>query len=214
MVVFPPERYELVSNLLSVPNKKVSAALGDLTFIECNIGKGSIVKATPNPALYVGVTVGCSEKKKLILSQDVRRNNIMLEREYGEDVAPPVVAGKTILLDSFSSYEGEEWFYYGIVLHEMAHAWAERCTKEESQLPLNMAFSNSEENAWLFEIQWVCDLAYSSNPYAADMRQHIIDYFNRAGSRFGDKAKAHVKWSLERIGFASHIPDLDSAIFH
>lgn len=29
MVVFPPERYELASNLLSVPNKKVSAVPGD-----------------------------------------------------------------------------------------------------------------------------------------------------------------------------------------
>lgn len=214
MTVFPSERTELILNLLSVPNKKVSEALGDLTFIECEVGKGSIVKATKNPALYVGVTVNCTEKKSLTLKGDVVRNNTILERQYGEGVAPAVVAGKTILLDSFSSYKGEEWFYYGIVLHEMAHAWAERCTKEDSQLPLRMAFSNSEENAWLFEVQWVCDLAVSSNTYAVEMRRHIIDYFNRAGSRFSPKAKAHVKWSLDRIGFASRIGDLDSGIFN
>jgi hypothetical protein len=80
------------------------------------------------------------------------------------------------------------------LLHESAHAWSEKC-----------GFPNTEKNAYMFEIQWVCALAAAPmHPFAAAMRAGLAAYFELRMPQFRKEAGVveHLQWSLQRHGFA------------
>lgn len=171
------EILETVQWLFQVMDPEVQVALSDLIFVTNppNTFGGPVKR---NPAIYIN-----KKGARLVntLNDKFKENNKNVRS----------VISNTIVTQNKNFPRG---LLYGVLLHEMAHAWAERC-----------GFLNNEENAYLFEIQWVCTLAADTkHPYSNEMRIALSEYFNDRieYARYTPKAIEYLKWSLAVHGLS------------
>jgi hypothetical protein len=181
-----PDLATLANQLLIVVDRKVRRALGGLRIIVLPLevelkttvfGRPPGLDEKPNPAIYLNT---------LPVQKFAIKNLNSLMLDYGlQEVAE---AKNTIVIRP--NWRDNRVDTMGIILHEMAHAWAERC-----------GFTNSEANAWLFEIQWVCTLATDvDHPLQQEMFAGLEQYFTDYGGRFDTRAKNYLKWTRKRLG--------------
>jgi hypothetical protein len=170
-----PRLQGIVDSLMQVVAPKVGTALDDLSYV---LVENCMALQGGNPAIYLNSlkvqerVVGWVNRAKIGVIDAVQGNSVAVNNSKMDDI--PLL--------------------YGVLLHESAHAWAEKC-----------GFANTEKNAYLFEIQWVCALAAAPmHPLAADMRAGLAAYFQSRMPQFQKEAGVvgHLQWTMQRHGFA------------
>lgn len=170
-----PALQTIVDQLMLVVDPKVSTALAGLRYV---LVENCMALTNGNPAIYLNSlpaqarVVGWVNRAKIGNVDAVQGNSVAVNKSKMDDV--PLL--------------------YGVLLHESAHAWAEKC-----------GFANTERNAYLFEIQWVCALAAAPNhPLGGAMRAGLGAYFASRMSQFkkAEGVEEALDWSLKRHGLA------------
>jgi len=164
----------IVVKLLCVVDPQVKNGLGHMRYILLKQEKPPFLFDNPdkgNPALYINKKITMNAIVSMVNSQA-----ISLKAEKGNSivVSPGALDKKPII--------------YGILLHEMAHAW----------LDTGKA-TNNEANAYKFEIQWVCTLASKSNhEYSQEMKSGLDAYFEKRKNQSGWPAD-QIAWEKSRL---------------
>lgn len=170
-----PELQTIVDQLLLVVDPRVSAALANLRYV---LVERCMALTNGNPAIYLNSlkaqerVVGWVNKAKIGNVEAVQGDSVAVNKSQMDNIP---------LLN-------------GVLLHESAHAWAEKC-----------GFANTERNAYLFEIQWVCALAAApQHPLGPAMRAGLQAYFARRMDQFrkAEGVLEALDWSLKRHGLA------------
>ena len=154
-----PRLQGIVDNLMQVVAPKVGTALDGLSYV---LVENCMALQGGNPAIYLNSlkvqerVVGWVNRARIGVVDAVQGNSVAVNNGKMDDI--PLL--------------------YGVLLHESAHAWSEKC-----------GFPNTEKNAYVFEIQWVCALAAAPmHPFAGDMRAGLAAYFELRMPQFRKEA--------------------------
>ncbi len=164
----------IVVKLLCVVDPNVKEGLGHMRYIRLLQEIARFIVDDPNkgnPAIYINKKITMNAIVTMVNSQA-----ISLKAEKGNTivVSPGALDKKPII--------------YGILLHEMAHAWLDTC-----------GAANTEANAYKFEIQWVCTLASKSNhEFSKEMKDGLDAYFEKRKNQSGWPAD-QVAWEKSRL---------------
>ena len=169
-----PELTAIVDHLMLVVDPKVSMGLRDLRYI---LVEKCTALSNGNPAIYLNSLPA----QKRVVGWVNNAKIGAIEAEQGNSIAVNQSAMADVPL------------FYGILLHETAHAWLEKCK-----------VTNSERNAYLFEIQWVYALAALPNSnMATRMREGLDAYIAKRKAAFdaASGVKEALQWTQSRYKF-------------